>query len=82
MSRNNLFAIRMLSAVSIGTRRVLAGTAIELDAQTAAALIRAGRGRLVDDADLKPLLDAVGPRHGGAQVDHIAGRLRAPADDR
>ena len=66
MSRNNLFAIRMLSAVSIGTRRVLAGTAIELDAQTAAELIRAGRGRLVDAADLGPLLDAVGPQRNAS----------------
>ena len=72
MSRNNLFAIRMLSAVTVGTRRVLAGAEIELDARTAAELIRAGRGRLVDAADLGLLLNAVGPRCGApARALHV-----------
>lgn len=72
MSRSNLFAIRIISALTIGTRRVLAGTEIELDAPSAADLIRAGRGRLVDDADLGPLLDAVGPhRNASARALHV-----------
>jgi hypothetical protein len=59
MTHPNLFNVRLLAALTTGTRRVLAGTDIQLDAHTAADLIRSGRARLADEADLAPLLDLV-----------------------
>ncbi len=53
----------MLGASTIGNRRLVAGAEIELDADTAADMIRSGRARLVDNNDIGPLFDAtVGQR--------------------
>jgi hypothetical protein len=62
MSAAPMFKIRLLRAMTFGTRRALPGVDVNLDAATAAELIRSGAGRLTDEADLGPLLDAVGPR--------------------
>ena len=62
---STMFKIRALQALTIANRRILSGTEIELDAQTASELIRAGRARLVDAEDLGPLMDATSPRRNG-----------------
>ena len=55
----------MLRAATFGARRVLAGAELDLDAVTAAELIRSSAARLVDGADLAPLIDTVQADHGG-----------------
>ena len=56
------FAIRLLSPLAIGGRRLATGGAVLIDAGSAAELIRAGRAVLVDDADLERLIAVVGGR--------------------
>lgn len=63
MTAGDRFRVRTLRAVTLADRRLLAGTEVEVDACTAAALIREGHARLVDDADLGPLLDCVCPTY-------------------
>lgn len=58
MSRKHTYRLRMLGALTIGNRRLVAGAEIELDADTAADLIRSGRARLVDNDDIGPLIDS------------------------
>jgi hypothetical protein len=58
VSRKHTYRLRMLGALTIGNRRLVAGAEIELDAGTAAELIRSGRARLVNGDDGGPLFDA------------------------
>jgi hypothetical protein len=62
LSRPHTFAVRLLSALTIGDKRVLAGAVVDLDANTAADLIRDGRAFLANDNELPRLVDAVGLR--------------------
>lgn len=54
------FQLRLLRALSINGRRMLAGSELTADAVTARQMIEAGTARLVDDADLQRLVELVG----------------------
>lgn len=60
-----MFRVRLLRSATFGARRMLAGAELDLDAGTAAELLRNGCARLVDGADLAPLIDTVQADHGG-----------------
>lgn len=61
-----MFRIRAIRMLSLAGRRVLPGAEVMLDAQTAAELVRGGLARLVDEADLAPLIDAVAAALAGS----------------
>lgn len=65
---STLFTLRMVHGLSLGPRRVAAGCTLEVDAQTAARLLRSGDAVLINDGDLARLAQALG-----------AGRWSAPA---
>lgn len=67
-----MFRIRAIRVLSLAGRRVLPGAEVMLDAQAAAELLRGGLARLVDEADLGRLIDAV------AAAWRIAGRVDQP----
>ena len=52
------FCVRTLRALNLGTRRVLPGVHLLLDARTAAEFIRDGQAVLADDAELPRLVAA------------------------
>ena len=54
------FCVRTLRSLNLGTRRVLPGVHLLLDARTAAEFIRNGQAVLADDAELPGLVAAVG----------------------
>lgn len=62
VTTTTFFSIRLTRETMIDGRRHPAGTEIELEAVDAAGLVRSGRARLVDLADLGPLLDALDAR--------------------
>ena len=55
VSSAGLFSVKLLRPMTIGPRRVAAGASIDVDADTAARLIRAGDAYLADDADMQRL---------------------------
>lgn len=57
MSAAALIQIRALRTVTLGTRRVLPGSTVHVDAMTAIELIRSGAARLVDESDMALLLE-------------------------
>lgn len=63
----SLFHVRALVCFRLDSRRVLPGCEVHVEAQTAAELIRDGRARLVDEADLGPLMDQL-PASGGQKM--------------
>lgn len=66
MTTTSFFSIRLTRETVLEGRRHPAGRVLELEATDAAGLVRSGRARLVDLADLGPLLDALDARHGPA----------------
>lgn len=60
---NNMFSVRVMRDTAIDDRHIQAGSVIEVEAATAATLVRDGQARLVDLADLGPLLDLVCPAY-------------------
>jgi hypothetical protein len=62
VSTNIFFVVRLSRETVLEGRRHPAGTVLELEAVDAAGLVRSGRARLVDLADLGPLLDALDAR--------------------
>lgn len=55
MSRRQTFRVRLLRPLRFGARAALAGAELELDAPTAAGLVRELRAVLVEPADLAAL---------------------------
>jgi len=57
MTTHNLFTLRLLRCMTIGTRRLVSGATLDLDGPTAAELVRAGQAVLVDIADITVLAE-------------------------
>lgn len=61
MSRG-AFRVRIIRAVTLGARRALPGATLDLDALSAAELVRTGAAVLDDEAALRALIDALPAR--------------------
>lgn len=56
------FRLRLLRALSINGRRMLAGSELTADAATARQMIESGCARLTSDDQLPRLIEAIGAR--------------------
>jgi hypothetical protein len=63
MEHTALFAVRLLRATLHEGATRLAGTVIQLDAEGAAGLVRAGHAVVANESDLPRMLSAAALRH-------------------